>query len=117
MQKVKSWKASYSLRRLVEHSINIFITFSNLPIRVLSIASFGFIFLSFSYSLYIVISALTVKNYDPGFPTFVAFLGFGFGFVLFGLGVIGEYIARINYKTTRRPNYNISETIPNDSIQ
>lgn len=113
----KAGESSYSLKKLIEHSINIFVTFSNLPIRILSISAFFFILLSSSYSLYIIISSFTNANYQAGFPTFIAFLGFGFGLVLFGLGVVGEYIARINYKTTNRPNYSVKKIIEHDTLQ
>jgi len=107
----KAGSSSYSVKKLIEHSINIFVTFSNLPIRILSISALIFILFSFSYTIFIIISSLTILNYEAGFPTFIAFLGFGFGLMLFGLGVVGEYIARINYKTTKRPNYHIKEIL------
>lgn len=112
----KAGASSYSIKKLIEHSINIFVTFSNLPIRILSFSAFFFILFSFSYSLYIIISSFTNANYQAGFPTFIAFLGFGFGLVLFGLGLVGEYIARINYKTTNRPNYSVKEIIEHDTL-
>jgi len=110
-------ESSYSIKKLIEHSINIFVTFSNLPIRILSFSALIFILFSFSYSLYIIVSSLTIANYESGFPTFIAFFGFGFGLVLFGLGVLGEYISRINYKTTNRPNYSIKKIIDHDTLQ
>lgn len=110
-QESQAGESSYTFKKLLNHTINIFVTFSDLPIKLLSIGSFVFILFSVGYSLYIIISSFTNTNYEAGFPTFVAFLGFGFGMVLFGLGVIGEYIARINYKTTQKPNYFIKEII------
>ncbi len=110
-QESQAGESSYTFKKLLNHTINIFVTFSDLPIKLLSLGSFVFILFSVGYSLYIIISSLTNTNYEAGFPTFVAFLGFGFGMVLFGLGVIGEYIARINYKTTQKPNYFIKEII------
>lgn len=107
----QSGESSYTLRKLIEHSINIFVTFSGHPIRFLTYLSLVFFMFSFAYSFYIVISALTLVDYDAGFPTIVSILGFGFGSLLLGLGIIGEYIQRINLKTTNRPNYNIREII------
>lgn len=106
-----SGPSSYTLKKLLEHSVNIFITFSRLPIKLLTYSAFIFFILSISYSIFIVISALIIENYAAGFPTLVAILGFGFGFVLLGMGILGEYIQRINLKTTKRPNYIISEII------
>lgn len=106
-----SGPSSYTFKKLVEHSINIFITFSSLPIRLLTYSAIVFFVLSFSYSIYIIISALLILNYASGFPTIVAILGFGFGFVLLGMGILGEYIQRINLKTSKRPSYIITEII------
>ncbi len=110
-EKSQAGESAYSLRKLVEHSINIFVTFSGLPIRMLTYFSFLFFILSFSYAFYIIISKLTNVDYDAGFPTIVSMLGFGFGSVLFGLGIIGEYVQRINLKTTNRPNYIVKKII------
>ena len=107
----QSGKSSYTIKKLIEHSINIFVTFSSLPIRLLTHLSFIFFTLSFFYSTYIVISALTIVDYEAGFPTIVSMLGFGFGSLLLGLGIIGEYIQRINLKTTNRPNYSVKDKI------
>lgn len=105
----QSGESSYTLRKLIEHSINIFVTFSGHPIRFLTYLSILFFVVSFAYSFYIIISSLTITNYDAGFPTIASILGFGFGSLLLAIGVIGEYIQRINLKTTNRPNYNIRE--------
>jgi undecaprenyl-phosphate 4-deoxy-4-formamido-L-arabinose transferase len=105
----QSGESSYTLRKLIEHSINIFVTFSGHPIRFLTYLSLLFFVFSFAYSFFIIISALTSVDYDAGFPTIVSMLGFGFGSLLLGLGIVGEYIQRINLKTTNRPNYNIRE--------
>lgn len=98
-------QSSYSTRALIEHSINIFVTFSNLPIRLVSYFSIFFFVFSFIYAIFIIISSITVKEYDAGFPTLVVMLSFGFASVLLGIGILGEYIQRINLKTTNRPNY------------
>ncbi|MFN5675485.1 MAG: glycosyltransferase, partial [Bacteroidota bacterium] len=56
-------------------------------------------------SVYIILNSIMNDNYLAGFPTIISFLGFGFSLTLFGLSVLGEYIQRINLKTTNRPNY------------
>jgi undecaprenyl-phosphate 4-deoxy-4-formamido-L-arabinose transferase len=54
---------------------------------------------------------LIFNNLIPGFASIIVLLGFGIGSILFGISVIGEYIHRINLKTTRRPNFRISQIL------
>ncbi len=105
----QSGESSYTIRKLLKHSVNIFVTFSSLPIRILTFISSLLFCLSVSYAIWIIISSYTIANYQTGFPTLVVLLGLGFGFVIFGMAVIGEYIYRINLKATKRPNFIIEE--------
>ncbi|MEI6949517.1 glycosyltransferase family 2 protein [Paraflavisolibacter sp. H34] len=104
-------KSSYSLKKLVEHSINIFVTFSRLPIRILTVTSIIILLLSCLYSFYILVRKVFFNDLIPGFATINIVCGLGFGFLLFGLGIIGEYIQRINLKTTKRPNFLEAQSI------
>jgi glycosyltransferase involved in cell wall biosynthesis len=104
-------KSSYSFRKLVNHSLNIFLTFSNLPIRVVSFFAILFFIISFSYAIIIVINAIYNNNYAVGFPTLISIICFGIGTILLCLAILGEFIARINMKTTNKPNYNIEKEI------
>jgi undecaprenyl-phosphate 4-deoxy-4-formamido-L-arabinose transferase len=104
-------KSSYNLKKLITHTINIFVTFSSLPIKLVSILSAIFFFFSTTYATAIIIKKIFSDNLVPGFASIIVLTGYGFSAILFGLSVIGEYIHRINLKTTRRPNYNINEIL------
>ena len=105
----QSGESSYTLSKLLKHSVNIFVTFSSLPIRILTALSILLFCLSILYAIWIIVSSYTIANYQTGFPTLVVLLGLGFGFVIFGMAIIGEYIYRINLKATKRPNFIIAE--------
>jgi glycosyltransferase involved in cell wall biosynthesis len=105
----QSGESSYTVQKLLKHSVNIFVTFSSLPIRILTFISSLLFCLSVLYAIWIIISSYTIANYQTGFPTLVVLLGLGFGFVILGMAVIGEYIYRINLKATKRPNFIIEE--------
>ena len=98
-------ESSYTLRKLIEHSINIFVTFSDLPVRMLSFTSIAVFLITAFYSVYIIARKLVFNDLSSGFPTLIITLGFGIGLLLLGMGILGEYIHRINLKTTRRPNF------------
>ena len=103
--------SAYTFSKLINHTINIFVTFSNLPIRFLTKLSFFVLFLMTLYSTYIIIRELVFNDLAMGYPSLVIIVGFGVGLIMLALGIIGEYIYRINLKTTQRPNYNIDKTI------
>lgn len=99
-------KSGYDLKRLVEHAINVFITFSNLPLRLLLAISVVIFSLTIIYSSYIIaMKTLYPETFLAGFPTLIVAIGLGTAANLLGLGVVGEYIYRINLKTTKRPTY------------
>jgi undecaprenyl-phosphate 4-deoxy-4-formamido-L-arabinose transferase len=91
--------------------LNIFITFSDLPLKLVSYSSFIFLIFSIFYSLLILYRKLVLSVVIPGYSSTIILLSMGFGLVLFALGVIGEYIHRINQKTTKRPNFIINKII------
>ena len=107
-------KSSYTFSKLVNHAINIFITFSNFPIRLLSKFSILLIFCMFLFSIYVIGRKLIVDDYAVGYPSLILAIGYGVGGIMLGLGIVGEYIYRINLKTTKRPNFNVSHYIGND---
>ncbi|MCG8578792.1 MAG: hypothetical protein MI866_02680, partial [Bacteroidales bacterium] len=110
-QKRLAGESSYTLSKLINHSINIFVTFSDLPIKLVSYFSLVFFLLALLYSGWIFIQKIVFDNLVPGFATTIILISLGFSAVLFALGIIGQYIHRINLKTTKHPNYLISKTI------
>ncbi|WP_022823981.1 glycosyltransferase family 2 protein [Hymenobacter norwichensis] len=104
-------RSSYTLGRLVRHSINIFFTFSDLPVRLLSYASLLVFVLTTLYSSYILLRKLFYNDLLPGFASLIVAIGVGVGMLLLGMGILGEYIHRINLKTTRRPDFIEAETL------
>jgi undecaprenyl-phosphate 4-deoxy-4-formamido-L-arabinose transferase len=103
-------KSGYTLRKLLNHAINMVTSFSTLPLRVASIT--GFIFFVFGvlvlmYSLMVfMIHGRTV----PGFTFLASIISIFSGVQLFSLGVIGEYIGRIHQRALDQPCYVILDT-------
>ncbi|MCT4664139.1 MAG: glycosyltransferase family 2 protein [Flavobacteriales bacterium] len=103
--------SSYTVKKLIEHSINIFVTFSIIPIRMLSYLSIFTLISTICYSIYIIVRKFLLDDLLSGFPSLMIVIGFGVSFILLGLGIVGEYIHRINLKTTKKPNYSIKESV------
>ena len=103
--------SAYTFNKLVNHSINIFVTFSNYPIRLVTKMSFVVLLLMSGYSFYVVLRKLLFNDLASGYTSLVIIIGFGIGLIMLSLGILGEYIYRINLKTTRRPNFHIEKIL------
>ena len=103
--------SAYTFKKLIEHTINIFVTFSDFPIKFLTKVSLLVLLGMSFFSVYIVVRKIMFNDFAMGYPSIILAIGFGVGLIMFSLGIIGEYIYRINLKTTKRPNYNISKII------
>jgi len=98
-------KSGYTFKKLLSHTITIFVTFSNLPLRLLTALSILIFGCASCYAMYVLWGTLFKDHYSPGFPSIIIAISMGIGLVLGALGIIGEYIYQINQKTTRRPGY------------
>ena len=102
-------ESAYNFKKLVNHSVNIFVTFSDLPLKILTFLSFLIFIVTSGFSLYVLLRKLIYDNYEAGYASLIIAIGFGVSVIMLSLGVVGEYIHRINLKTTRKPNYIIKE--------
>lgn len=84
-------------------------SFSSMPLKVWTYIGVLVSIVSFIYSIFIIVKTLVFGIDVPGYAsllTVVLFLG---GIQLIGIGVIGEYIARIYMETKQRPIYIIED--------
>ena len=102
--------SNYSKRKLISHALGIFSIFSNYPLRIGSNLGLLFSMIGFSGLSVVLLSKLLGFNYLPGYASIMASVLMVGGLQLLVLGIIGEYIAKINYKTSKRPLYNIRQT-------
>ncbi len=104
-------QSSYTIKKLYNHALNIFFTFSNTPVRLITIMSFVIFIFSALYSIYLIIRKIFFDDLISGYASTMVIIGFGIGLIVFSLGIIGEYIYRINLKTTKRPSFNEKEVL------
>lgn len=104
--------SAYTPRKLISHAVNIFITFSPLPLRMATYCGATIALLSFLYLIYIVIAYLTGHVDNPGYASLMTVILFSCGVQLIMLGVAGEYIGRLMSAANRRPAFAIDIETP-----
>jgi glycosyltransferase involved in cell wall biosynthesis len=102
-------KSNYTLSRLIRMYLLYLTNFSTKPLRLSNIIGFVFTLLGFIGFLY-VITVYFVAGSVPGFPFLASAIMVFSGVQLFGLGIIGEYLARVFERTAGRKPYTIERT-------
>ncbi len=98
-------KPKYTFAKLLYLALDGLISFSYLPLRMISLAGLTVSLLSILIAIFYTIQRLTVGLNPPGFATIVVAIFFLAGVQLITIGVIGEYIGRIFEEVKRRPLY------------
>lgn len=95
-----------TFRRLARYAADGVFSFSYLPLRVLAYAGVLVSLLGFALGLYFIVKRLVdVERAPMGFTTLIAVVTFLGGVQLIGIGVLGEYLARVYDEVKNRPLY------------
>ena len=103
--------SNYTVGRLVIHALNMMTGFTTWPLQVASLLGFAFTAVGIVLFSYVLIRYLIEGGSVPGFPFLASAIAIFSGAQLFTLGIIGEYIARIHFRTMDRPAYAIRRTM------
>lgn len=102
-------KSRWTLKKKIKLVIDSVLSFTYLPIRVMTSVGLIFFIVSVLWALYIVYLKLNSGIELEGWTTLMVFNLFSSGLILLTLGIIGEYLWR-NYDATRnRPTYIIED--------
>lgn len=100
----------YTYHKMIHLALDAITSFSNLPLRLATISGFVCALIGFLLILYTLYSRFILKVYEPGWSSLMITIVFLGGIQLMGIGIIGEYISRINDNVKNRPLYLIAET-------
>ncbi len=103
-------KSNYTLRKLASHAIDLTTGFSALPLRLSSMMGLLFTGFGFLVLAWVVGRYLITGDSVPGFPFLASIISIFSGAQLLTLGVFGEYLARIHFRTMKKPAYNVLMT-------
>jgi len=98
-------KPKYTFKKLIYLALDGLISFSFVPLRMISLAGLAVSLLSILIAIAYTIQKLTIGLSPPGFATLVVAIFFLAGIQLITIGVIGEYVGRIFEEVKARPLY------------
>ncbi|HEX5324297.1 MAG TPA: glycosyltransferase family 2 protein [Capsulimonadaceae bacterium] len=106
-----SGQSNYTFWKLVTHAVNMMTGFSTKPLQMASVVGFAFTAFGFLVLIFVIARYLIYGSVVPGFPFLASIIAIFSGAQLFALGIIGEYLARMHFRTMDRPTYAIREDI------
>jgi glycosyltransferase involved in cell wall biosynthesis len=104
-------RTNYSFSRLVTHTLNMITSFSVLPLRLASVIGFLFTLFGAGVLAYVLGRYILQGGSVAGFPFLASIIAIFSGAQLFALGIIGEYLARIHFRSMQKPAYAVAEEI------
>lgn len=101
--------SQYSVRRLVTHAFNMLTGFSVLPLQLATWTGFALTLFGMGTLVFVVGRILLQGAAVPGFAFLASLIAIFAGAQLFSLGIIGAYLARMHFRSMRRPAYAVRE--------
>jgi dolichol-phosphate mannosyltransferase len=104
-------KTGYTYKKMVKFALDGITSFSNFPIKM--VTAMGFLVSLIAFMMILVsfyVKYFTKDNTEPGWASLMVGMMFLGGVQLLSLGIIGEYISRINTDVKQRPLYFIQES-------
>lgn len=106
----KAGKTGYSLSKMKKFAIDGITAFSDKPLKFVTNIGFFIAGLAFLIILYALFSHFVLHETITGWTSLIVSSMFIGGIQLFSIGIIGEYISRINTNVLNRPLYIVEKT-------
>ena len=113
MDQRESGTSNYTARSLLKHALNMMTGYSSRPLRLVTWLGFGFALFGSGALVFVLIRYFTSSNEVPGFAFLASLISILAGAQLFGLGIIGEYLGRMHFRSMHRPTYVVRAMVGN----
>jgi glycosyltransferase involved in cell wall biosynthesis len=104
-------KSNYSLKKLFRHAFDMMTGFSTLPLRIATFIGFAFALFGLAILAFVVGRFLLTGTTVPGFSFLASIVSIFAGAQLCALGIIGEYLARMHFRTMGIPSAVIRDEV------
>ncbi|WP_395825016.1 glycosyltransferase [Collimonas sp.] len=110
-------ESKYSLYSLIRLNFDLVTGFSIVPLQLFSLIGIALSFVSAALFVLLVARRFLFGAEVQGVFTLFAFAFFLMGIILFGIGLVGEYVGRIYQQVRARPRYVVQATLEQSSSE
>jgi undecaprenyl-phosphate 4-deoxy-4-formamido-L-arabinose transferase len=102
--------SNYTWRRLLRHAVNMITGYSTAPLRFVTYLGMGFSAFGWLVLMFVLIRYAVGGGGVPGFTFLAALTAVFSGAQMLALGILGEYLARMHFRSMSQPQYVVRET-------
>jgi undecaprenyl-phosphate 4-deoxy-4-formamido-L-arabinose transferase len=110
-------ESKYSLYSLIRLNFDLVTGFSLVPLQIFSMLGITLSFFSAALFVVLLLRRFLLGSEVEGVFTLFAFAFFLMGVILFGIGLVGEYVGRIYQQVRGRPRYVVQAILEQTSDQ
>lgn len=99
----------YNFRKMLRLALDGITSFSNAPLKLVTYLGVFISIVTFFIFLYVLYSIYVIEDFVPGWGSIMLTVLFLGGIQMIAIGIIGEYLSRMNQNLLQRPLYIIRE--------
>lgn len=103
-------KSKYTIKKMFNLATSGITSFSNTPLRLISLTGASVFLISSVFAFYAIISALR-GEVVPGWASITIPLYLLGGILMLSVGIVGEYVAQVFLEVKRRPRFLVDEIV------
>lgn len=111
MARRQEGRSNYSFRRLVRHSFNMITGYSEGPLRLVTYLGFACALLGLALLVLVIVGWVTGRTTVAGFTTVASMVALFSGAQMLAIGVLGEYLGRLHFRSMGRPTYVVGKDL------
>mgnify|MGYP003451804665 FL=1 len=97
--------SAYTFSRLMRHTWNMVTGYGTLPLRIVTWIGVALSFLGFAALVVVIVAYVSGSIEVAGFTSTIALIALFNGAILLSLGILGEYLGRLHFRSMHRPGY------------
>ncbi|MEL6638171.1 MAG: glycosyltransferase family 2 protein [Bacteroidota bacterium] len=103
-------ETGYTYRKMLNFALDGITGFSDLPLKIVTYFGFLVSFVAFLVMIYALVSRFVWEDYEPGWTSLMISVLFIGGIQMIAIGIIGEYLSRMNQNIRNRPLYIVKDS-------
>jgi undecaprenyl-phosphate 4-deoxy-4-formamido-L-arabinose transferase len=103
-------ESKYSFYRLIRLNFDLMTGFSVVPLQLFALLGILTSFLAVAFAILLFVRRFMIGAEVEGVFTLFAILFFFVGIIIFGIGIVGEYVGRIYQEVRKRPRFVVRKT-------